>query len=338
MVAADPKMTRYHGDNLRHYILTLMATVALIYRDPSIGNSINIAVVKLIIMNEEEGKDIIYNSASKTLKHFCRWQEVHNHPDDEYPYHHDAAILLTREDLCRMPKTCDTLGLAQSGQICDPSSSCAVIEDNGLSAAFTIAHELGHVLSIPHDDDKKCARYLEAGQRYHIMARMLDYNSHPWSWSTCSRQYFTDFLDAGNGECLLDEPTENLLNESAVANHYTQKDIAEFRQPGELFDMDYQCELVFGPTSKICPYMPVCKRLWCTIGIDSGCRTQHMPWADGTPCGRHKWCQRGECVPVSHGVTRIVDGQWGPWASFTQCSRNCGGGIQKSTRECDSPK
>jgi hypothetical protein len=44
-----------------------------------------------------------------------------------------------------MPKTCDTLGLAQSGQICDASASCAVIEDNGLSAAFTIAHELGHV-------------------------------------------------------------------------------------------------------------------------------------------------------------------------------------------------
>lgn len=33
-----------------------------------------------------------------------------------------------------------------------------------------------------------------------------------------------------------------------------------------------------------------CKRLWCTgysRGVQTGCRTQHMPWADGTPCGSH---------------------------------------------------
>lgn len=37
------------------------------------------------------------------------------------------------------------LGLAQSGMICDPGNSCAVIEDNGLGAAFTIVHEIGHM-------------------------------------------------------------------------------------------------------------------------------------------------------------------------------------------------
>ena len=57
--------------------------------------------------------------------------------------------------------------------------------------------------------------------------------------------------------------------------------------PGELYDMDYQCELVYGKGSRICPYMPVCKRLWCTMEdvTQGGCRTQHMPWADGTRCG-----------------------------------------------------
>lgn len=92
-----------------------------------------------------QARDIIYNSASKTLRHFCRWQQTRNQPHDGHPDHYDVAILLTREDLCRTPKTCDTLGLAQLGQVCDPSGSCAVIEDNGLSAAFTIAHELAHV-------------------------------------------------------------------------------------------------------------------------------------------------------------------------------------------------
>lgn len=37
------------------------------------------------------------------------------------------------------------LGLAELGTVCDPYRSCSINEDNGLSTAFTIAHELGHV-------------------------------------------------------------------------------------------------------------------------------------------------------------------------------------------------
>ena len=41
-------------------------------------------------------------------------------------------------------ENCDTLGLAELGTMCG-KHSCAIVQDNGLSAAFTIAHELGHV-------------------------------------------------------------------------------------------------------------------------------------------------------------------------------------------------
>ncbi|RWS15843.1 disintegrin and metalloproteinase with thrombospondin motifs 9-like protein [Dinothrombium tinctorium] len=333
MVVADSSMARYHGDNLKHYILILMETVASMYRDASIGNWINIAVVRLAVMSSEEEKELINTSASKKLRHFCKWQKQHNYEDDKHPLHHDVAILLTREDLCRMPATCDTLGIAQSGKICDPSASCAIIEDNGLSAVFTIAHELGHVLNIPHDDDEKCKRFHEHGQKHNIMARTLDYNSNLWSWSRCSQHYITEFFDAGEGHCLLDEPKGNFLQES-----HNQKNYAESRHPGEVYDMDYQCELVFGPTSKICPYMPACKRLWCTVSNNGGCRTQHMPWADGTPCGRHKHCIHGECVPVVMTTPAPIHGQWGEWSEWSECSRSCGGGVKKSTRECNQPK
>ncbi|XP_077545938.1 ADAM metallopeptidase with thrombospondin type 1 motif A isoform X1 [Haemaphysalis longicornis] len=345
LVAADSKMARYHGKNLKHYILTLMAAVAHIYKDPSIGNLLNIAVVKLLIMEEDEDNDIISPSATNTLKNFCRWQQQHNHPDDSHPYHHDTAILLTREDLCRLPKTCDTLGLAQSGMICDPHGSCAVVEDNGLSAAFTIAHELGHVLNIPHDDDQKCAKYRLASQPLHVMARMLDYNSHPWSWSVCSRHYVTTFLDAGYGACLRDSPGENLLvapSSSSGQHHHGGGRLSHSsKQAGELFDMDEQCELVFGRGAKVCPYMPVCKRLWCTVHghPHGGCRTQHMPWADGTSCGLKHWCQQGQCVakPPDSERRKKIDGEWGPWQEYERCSRTCGGGIQSTRRECNSP-
>ena len=56
-------------------------------------------------------------------------------------------IPIGRENICRNPQMlkCDTLGLAELGTMCDISNSCSIVQDNGLSAAFTIAHELGHV-------------------------------------------------------------------------------------------------------------------------------------------------------------------------------------------------
>ncbi|CAL1271033.1 unnamed protein product [Larinioides sclopetarius] len=331
LVVADSKMARYHGPNLDHYILTLMSTVALIYKDPSIGNHINIAVVDIVVLNETADNEIIHHIAPITLRKFCRWQHKHNRIHDSDPKHYDTAILITREDLCRFPGACDTLGLAQSGMVCDSESSCAIVEDNGLSAAFTIAHELGHVMSIPHDDDSKCSRFHSQKKKLHVMARMLDYNSHPWSWSECSRQYLTTFFDVGYGRCLMDKPGRNrlLLDD-------------EFQQPpGQLYPRDRQCELVFGPKSRICPYMPECKRLWCTMDGDSaqgGCRTQHMPWADGTLCGESKRCYQGECIRYRPAGLTPIDGQWGKWKPFGTCSRTCGGGIQQAFRECDSPK
>lgn len=49
---------------------------------------------------------------------------------------------LCHQDLCGAT-TCDTLGMADVGTMCDPKRSCSVIEDDGLPSAFTTAHELG---------------------------------------------------------------------------------------------------------------------------------------------------------------------------------------------------
>lgn len=65
---------------------------------------------------------------------------------DNHDHHHYYYDWQNRRTMTKKPRSsCDTLGLAHSGQICDPETSCAIVEDNGLSAAFTIAHELGHL-------------------------------------------------------------------------------------------------------------------------------------------------------------------------------------------------
>ncbi|KAL0978547.1 hypothetical protein UPYG_G00171970 [Umbra pygmaea] len=324
MVVADNKMVEHHGSNLQHYILTLMSIVSSIYKDPSIGNLINIVIVKLVIINNElEGPTISFN-AQTTLKNFCIWQQKQNHPDENHHSHHDTAILITRQDICRARDKCDTLGLAELGTVCDPYRSCSISEDNGLSTAFTIAHELGHVFNMPHDDSIKCREDGSKTQQ-HVMAPTLNYNTNPWMWSKCSRKYITEFLDTGYGECLLDEPVSR--------PHSLSQQL-----PGRIYNVNKQCELIFGPGTQVCPYMVQCRRLWCTSpeGAQRGCRTQHMPWADGTECSPGKHCKHGQCIPKEHDAA-TVEGAWGGWSPFGSCSRTCGGGIKIALRECNQP-
>uniref|UniRef100_A0A673ZPA1 ADAM metallopeptidase with thrombospondin type 1 motif 20 n=1 Tax=Salmo trutta TaxID=8032 RepID=A0A673ZPA1_SALTR len=325
MLTADVKMARHHGRNLEHYILTIMSVVAAVYSDPSVGNLINIMIVKLIVIhNEQDGPSINFNAAT-TLHNFCVWQQTQNVQDDSHPSHHDTALLITREDICRAKDKCDTLGLAELGTMCDPYRSCSISEENGLSASFTIAHELGHVFNMPHDDNPKCR---EAGMKhqYHVMAPTLNYDTSPWSWSKCSRKYITEFLDTGYGECLLDEPVSRTYE---LPNHL----------PGQIYNANRQCELMFGPGSMVCPYMKQCKRLWCTSaeGDHKGCRTQHMPLADGTDCGHGMHCRHGKCVNKVLDL-RPVHGEWGPWGPYSVCSRTCGGGTRSTSRDCNNPE
>uniref|UniRef100_A0A8C3JV51 ADAM metallopeptidase with thrombospondin type 1 motif 9 n=1 Tax=Calidris pygmaea TaxID=425635 RepID=A0A8C3JV51_9CHAR len=324
MVVADSRMVAYHGANLQHYVLTLMSIVASIYKDPSIGNLINIVIVKLVVIhNEQDGPAISYN-AQTTLKNFCQWQQSQNHPEGSH-LQHDTAVLVTRQDICRAHDKCDTLGLAELGTVCDPYRSCSISEDNGLSTAFTIAHELGHVFNMPHDDNHKCKEDGGKNQQ-HVMAPTLNFYTNPWMWSKCSRKYITEFLDTGYGECLLDEPSSRT---------YTLPQ----QLPGLIYDVNKQCELIFGPGSQVCPYMMQCRRLWC-INIDGahkGCRTQHTPWADGTECEPGKHCRFGMCVPKEREAP-VIDGAWGTWSPFGTCSRTCGGGIKTAIRECNRPE
>lgn len=189
------------------------------------------------------------------------------------------------------------------------------------------------------------------------MARMIDYNSYMWSWSPCSRHFLNEYLDSGYGNCLLDgnEPNTSLQQMQLeqheqqgghgqrrsfdVANLYTNNtlsnDYQRFVPAGEYYNVHRQCELVFGKGSSLCPDMPVCSRLWCKIPGEQGCRTQSMPWADGTYCKRNHWCQMGQCV--SKKPITAVDGRWGEWSPYSKCSLPCGGGIRRSQRQCDSP-
>ena len=123
------------------------------FRDPSIGNLVKVETVKMMSLTgqsfapprEQQGKV----SATELLTSFCKWQtRLNQYQDQAGPLLYDVALLVTRENICSEPggegEGCEALGLAELGTVCS-EQSCALIQDNGLTSAFTIAHELGHV-------------------------------------------------------------------------------------------------------------------------------------------------------------------------------------------------
>lgn len=102
LVVADESMAKFHGDDLKHYLLTLMSVAARLYKHPSIMNFINIAVVKIVIISEEDKGPMVSGNAAMTLRNFCTWQKKMNKYNDKHPDYWDTAILFTRQVKTRL--------------------------------------------------------------------------------------------------------------------------------------------------------------------------------------------------------------------------------------------
>lgn len=79
--------------------------VALIFRDASIGNRIDIAVVEVLRPERqsfvpkrsyENNAESMGKSAEEMLKMFCKWQKQGLKYNTNHPRRYDTALLLTR--------------------------------------------------------------------------------------------------------------------------------------------------------------------------------------------------------------------------------------------------
>ncbi|KAM4702878.1 A disintegrin and metalloproteinase with thrombospondin motifs 8 [Rhinophrynus dorsalis] len=332
LLVADNSMVQFYGDDLKLHLLTLMAMAARIYKHPSLRNSVNLVVVKVLLLEDETAGPDISDNGGLTLRNFCNWQQKFNSPNDRASDHYDTAILLTRQDFCGH-ESCDTLGVADIGTVCDPSKSCSVIEDDGLQAAYTLAHELGHVLSIPHDNSKNCEKFFGELSKHHLMAHLFLQLNKSVPWSPCSAMHLTDFFDSGHGDCLLDAPSRSLELPEELPGTSIQ------------YDLDSQCRQVFGKEFSHCPNTrqeDICAQLWCQIQGKHECHTKNgsLHWVDGTSCGAQRVCLDGVCQAEEEVIRPKVpvDGNWGSWGSWGECSRSCGGGVRYSFRDCNDPE
>ncbi|CAH1796676.1 unnamed protein product, partial [Owenia fusiformis] len=323
LVVIDTKMVEYYkNDDIEVYILTILNMVSSMYHDKSLGNAVNIVLVKLIYLEEPEDELPITHHADNTLNHFCKWQNKINPRHESHPNHHDVAVLLTRYNICsRLNEPCSTLGLAHVSGMCQPHRMCNINEDTGLALSYTIAHELGHNFGMKHDGAHNGCQ-AKQGDRQHVMAPQLIGDNEPLIWSNCSRKAITTFLDRDWGFCLQDEPSDHDFNYPVLP-------------AGALYTVDHQCQLQYGPSAEYCEGIDdLCATLWCKI--DNKCLTRLETTAEGTQCGLGKWCYSGKCIEMGQRPNAIR-GEWGQWGSWSGCSRTCGGGVRYRERLCNNP-
>ncbi|XP_044005602.1 A disintegrin and metalloproteinase with thrombospondin motifs 1-like [Aphidius gifuensis] len=233
---ADTSMSDHYGNELENYLKLVMAKVSRIFKHFSIGHPIAFGSVNIKKTNENFLDPDKYPMNSIILENFCKWQSTQTiNPDMKNLNDSYVALLLTRNIICLSShgdKNCEGAGHANSGTICNQNLSCGVINDGSFSTELTIAHEVGHLLGMRHDNyNKACLINDNSGSLYLMNHEMTE--KHPKMWSNCSNDYVTRFFETGKGDCLLAEPKE-IFNET------------EYGHLGEHYSLDKICEFAWG--------------------------------------------------------------------------------------------
>jgi len=81
----------------------------------------------------------------KMRDNFCKWKNSALESGQIMP--HDAALFITRAEVCGKAEECDAVGYAELDVVCQSEFNCALVQDNGFGSAFLIAHEVAHWLA-----------------------------------------------------------------------------------------------------------------------------------------------------------------------------------------------
>uniref|UniRef100_A0A182NNU2 Peptidase M12B domain-containing protein n=1 Tax=Anopheles dirus TaxID=7168 RepID=A0A182NNU2_9DIPT len=323
-----------HNDAaLRDFLLAYINGIQALYRHPSLGQGVDIALVYLELMRTQPSAMPHYNGERNLLlDSFCSYQSSLNQG------RWDMALYLSGLDFYAIEngrRNGGTMGLATVGGVCLSDYACVIAEfgarnifgkpypSSGFTSIFIAAHEIGHNLGMHHDSNGNgCPK------EGFVMSPSRGTQGET-TWSTCSADVISQLSWAG---CLF-ETDSKVTSEYDTSKYYDH--------PGQSWTAKKQCEVLLTDKDAILASseLPaICQNL--------RCRTPHRtgfyfagPALEGTDCGDSKWCKGGSCVKQKKKPTNTVPGGWSEWTD-DECVSGCleqSKGYKRRTRRCDNP-
>ncbi|NXL52983.1 ADAM9 protein, partial [Podilymbus podiceps] len=161
--------------------------------------NIQLVLVGLEIWTDGNHISVMDGSAGDVLSRFVSWRQKHLKRSQNYVSH----LIIGRSSYG------GSIGMAFVGSVCSPvqgGSISTLNHTNVLHHATVVAHELGHNLSMKHDDKRCPASYIM--------------NSAEKNFSTGSADDFENLILNGGGNCLGNPPqTSNIYKEPVCGNN-----------------------------------------------------------------------------------------------------------------------
>ncbi|XP_033124517.1 A disintegrin and metalloproteinase with thrombospondin motifs 3-like [Anneissia japonica] len=195
LIISEFSMQEAHKEEITRYLATLIQLVNEIFNHESMRLNLKVSITSMVLVDEAESSNmIVENNKMRSLQRVCYWaarRQMEN-DDDNNRVQNDLVLVFTRKNF-------GAAGYSPANGMCYGRKSCSLIKDIGFRTAFIIAHEIGHLFGLEHDD----ACFQDAAESS-VMAATIKSTFSAYEWTNCSESALLEIIR--DFTCLSNEP------------------------------------------------------------------------------------------------------------------------------------